>query len=702
MATVPQQAEAHQRHHTNERDETASTTTATEASQGLASPILEVDTSAALSNTLDAAENADTPSSSVEAVVLNLAEQYLDALYLSKTSLAYFPKSTLARARANVGDAESEPSRMRTFISYLKEMVLSHSTFDKKYRQSIPEAITTLAPKEEEEKVGVHDDTRGKKKTKKLEKAKPGKNGLYTIETNFVQKWWETQDIKVERNSHHRQTQALQADLRFREILLQIILVLEVLALEASMSPLSETQPPAPSACSGEDTCQYESEMVNTKKKKGKWRDLDATLELLVDRLCIWQSIEALDTSEKAKQSEEQTAQRAIATETPTNKDRLQDFSQHVLIPFYGPRLRSKVEELAKRMGVSTQSSPVRPVPSNTYKRVAPGAEIERRPGARQHKLQRTSSVTGPQRRPPSLVRSATDSMIQRETRDRSMTPLNESMKPPRRTLSRSSSISSSTKLSQREVDMTAIAKFSQTKVKRKPSVDKELEDAIATLRKPNRGKAVGEYVTTLETNKSQLSKKPWLKSRLDVEVGATPRREHKTTDLLQTYEGLTGQACPNDFPIPSTAPRNPSQPRRIIGITDSTIRPTASSAQASRDRNAVFQTPSDRPSKKAQRRSPPVSNSEGGTFVPSSTRKLTGVVSLAVTPVKSSGKLEEVILQSSPPDIAVGTRMECEVQTPPARRAVEAPSARPVAKASGTSIYASLGWDDDDVDELL
>ncbi|KAI5819752.1 DNA replication regulator SLD3-domain-containing protein, partial [Pyronema omphalodes] len=93
-------------------------------------------------------------------------KQYLDTLYLTKTSLAYFSKSTLSRARASCHDFQgitSSPNRFEELNSFLKQMVLPLEKMDIKYRKSLVQCV--------------------------LENEVDDKTVFRTDEETFIQKW---------------------------------------------------------------------------------------------------------------------------------------------------------------------------------------------------------------------------------------------------------------------------------------------------------------------------------------------------------------------------------------------------------------------------------------------------------------------------------------------------------------------------------
>jgi hypothetical protein len=67
----------------------------------------------------------------------SLVGQYLEALYSAKTSLAYFAKSALSRARAEFQRLEQDDS----LISFLQTMVLSIDDFNAKYETHLSRMV---------------------------------------------------------------------------------------------------------------------------------------------------------------------------------------------------------------------------------------------------------------------------------------------------------------------------------------------------------------------------------------------------------------------------------------------------------------------------------------------------------------------------------------------------------------------------------
>ena len=215
-----------------------------------------------------------------------------------KTPLAYFAKGPLSRARAAFNDNAGSVYDRSLLTQFLRSIILPLITIDAKYRETLPDLVKgfpfeTLSDNECASLV-----TAIGKKTRKSKKTKAGKNGLYADEEMSIARWWTGKDMSyvVCDSSDAREDAIKRAllELRARETQLQIILILETLALEASVT-----------MSSGPDSLQEALPIqggVSQKrpKKPKKPQDLDTLLDLLADRLCIWQSM-AMDEAKSSK-----------------------------------------------------------------------------------------------------------------------------------------------------------------------------------------------------------------------------------------------------------------------------------------------------------------------------------------------------------------------------------------------------------------
>lgn len=125
------------------------------------------------------------------------------------------------------------------------------------------------------------------KKTRKTKRLKPGKDGLYPEEEVSVVQWWLCRSSRTDgEDSIGNREESVRIRLleqRARETQLQIILVLETLALEASKREKGGEDIPA--------VIERRYFPSKQKTKTKKIQDLNVLLDLLVDRLCIWQSM---------------------------------------------------------------------------------------------------------------------------------------------------------------------------------------------------------------------------------------------------------------------------------------------------------------------------------------------------------------------------------------------------------------------------
>ena len=154
---------------------------------------------------------------------------------------------------------------------------------------------------------------------------------------------------------------------------------------------------------------------------------------------------------------------------------------------------------LRQKLGGPKTPSPMRPplakAASSSQLRHKPGAAMQR-PGLRKPRrtLERvlTDEKTTSQRRAPGLSRSMTDSVLpglKREVSDTSLTSI-----PVNRV-----ALHQSKRYSQREVDLEAVTQAAEAKLRKKASVEQELQGAIAALKRPNPRMAVKELVEAAE-----------------------------------------------------------------------------------------------------------------------------------------------------------------------------------------------------------
>ncbi len=274
----------------------------------------------------------------LQVVSTHLVNQYLEALYLSKTSLAYFAKGPLSRARAASNSDQATAVQKQDLAQFIRSMILTMIAMDKKYKERIPSTIKLLTQRI----LPVTSTSAVTAKPIKVrtgKKLKLGKDGFYAVEESFLEKWLLDDDSdpnstdapRLENGKPSLNTKV--AELRLRENLLQLILILEVLAIEASETV--ET-PLATEPCTMDS--QICTQEVGTKAKRPRVKrpqDIKITLDMLIDRLCIWQSVNADEDSGIDRKSEvrpcNNVASKALATTRAS--DQLKDFCREVAIP---------------------------------------------------------------------------------------------------------------------------------------------------------------------------------------------------------------------------------------------------------------------------------------------------------------------------------------------------------------------------------
>ncbi|KAF2448009.1 hypothetical protein P171DRAFT_429592 [Karstenula rhodostoma CBS 690.94] len=515
----------------------------------------------------------------------SFVDQYLDALYISKTSLAYFTKGPIARIRNTFTSTEEGAPATHELVTFIRTMLLSHKSEEKKYREKLPEVIKDFPPRSFSGDEG--DAPKKPKKSKK--KVKPNRDGMYPQETGVVKKWWfggiSTAEIARDESKDQRIKRRL-GDLRVREALLQMILILEITALE-SLSTYKAPEGQDVVAEESQTAAQAGEESQSKPKRKKKTDDVNLLLDLLLDKLCIWQSIEqdgVLDF-DASKHDE--------GLDGSSGKDRLQSFCIEVIVPFYMHRLPEQARMVNKKLGGPTPLSPpkrkaMRP-PNVSRKSGEPKESEHKKPRRSLGRVAtdttgRTGSV-----RAPSLNRSATDSTILNTIkREGSEVPL--AAIPFQRSPSNAARQTAShlKLLKGREMDLNTTSKAAAARAQQRKRVEEDLQQAISALKKPNRGLAAGSYADDVEkrslgslgsAGSANRSRKPVNTVRKivkDVQVTATPSARRRTKDMVQqtpmhhdnpfVRPRPSDTHPPSDFFIPSSAARPP--PSSVVPAT--------------------------------------------------------------------------------------------------------------------------------------
>ena len=231
----------------------------------------------------------ETSSQKPEDSLKTIKVQYQDALYLSRASLAYFAKGPLSRARANFQSPNGSADCCLKLTEFLRTMILDLHVMDKKYRETLPNLVKDFpfASLSDGESASVIETVQ--KTSRKSKKDKVSRNGLYAGEDVIIARWWLGRDVSgVSCDSNDAREESRKRTIleqRAREAQLQIIILLETLALEATTVVCGEN------SADVDNVDQEQGEYTAKAKKSRKPQDLHTLLDLLADRLCIWQSM---------------------------------------------------------------------------------------------------------------------------------------------------------------------------------------------------------------------------------------------------------------------------------------------------------------------------------------------------------------------------------------------------------------------------
>ncbi|KAL3449517.1 DNA replication regulator SLD3-domain-containing protein [Aspergillus insuetus] len=510
-----------------------------------------------------------------------LKEQYLQALYITKASVAYFAKAPLPRCRAAFQSLNPETGTISDLTTFYREAILTAKKMDLKFRETLPATLHDIV-------LTMSDDEAPKKR--KSKKKTLGRNGLYAEEQDFIRRGWKNRSLAETGTSAETSREAeikkYVSDLRLRETQLQILLILETMALEAAAAE------EAKKACHEEASNDATSQKSKPKSKKSQ--DLNTMLELHLDRLCIWHTVSFDDVPADA-----QASGSAQQSGKAGGSDAMRDFCTEVIIPFYASRLPDRCKTITRKLGVSVSAISAFPKSAKKSSRKESGA-VERNPSQRQsrralHRVLTDEQTTSQGKSQPSLNRSITaPSQIESK---RETTPLLPSLS----TSVRGGIQKAKRAAENREVDLIAVARQHETKLKRVQMLadqKKELDAAILTLRKPNRELVAKDIAQDVEKRlTSSSSRKPKNPVRnphgQGVQVMATPSKTRKRDaglglPLQKNVVRSKAKPASASFSSPFNA-----EPQVIPG---SIIRPTSFSGETFTADVAVQETPSRRP----------------------------------------------------------------------------------------------------------
>ena len=643
-----------------------------------------------------------------------LSKQYLETLYLSRTSLAYFSKGPLARARAALSCNSSSELQAAELIAFLRQATLSSATMEKKYRESVTQLINDL-PTIEPESAGKAVKARRKSKWK----PKRDRSGLFTNEKDYLALWWRKEDENDSSSSSMETTETLLKQraprLRKRETFLQIILILEILALEALSPPTNPTLD-TENKTAVVNSKNSQADNGEKKQKKKKEADIAGILDGLVDWLCIWCSLESSSPVKSDNLGNNSGKE--------DGNDELKSFCVEVIIPFYMSRCPQQAASVNKKLGGPSAPTPVKRRPSAISKK--PGEPAGRQPPEpRTRELMTrvsTETLNQPTGRPSSLQRSATDSdllaaNIKKENGDVSVVlgdiaparlkPQQSMQALPRKRVSLLHQIPGS----KREVDLSAMSQSNQVKLRKKAEVNEKLRDAIATLKKPNRALAVQEIAENADerfakaitkgksTSNSQAKRGVGERSK-PIAVTATPKHV-KATPVRRTNSTKTSMQSSGSYPtsiVPSSGVKLFAHSLNVSSRTP------AVPQTGHRARHAL--DVEDTPSRGFAKFLPTALAREPGTLLesPIGDRKRSTVQPLT-QPLKMRALNETTIAKPSSDTVGLSKydskqRVTFDTkEASPTRRGTRHAADSPLGKYIGPqpqSIYDTLGWNED------
>ena len=202
------------------------------------------------------------------------------------------------------------------------------ATIDTKYRETVPNLVKNLP-------FGMFSDDEhasmvpaSGKNVRKSKRIKVGKNGLHAGEDVDIARWWMGRDISSvacdSEDARDSVTRTAILEQRVRETQLQVVLVLETLALEASA-------PDAPHASMSEIELSATGTHSQKPKKSRKPLNLETHLDLLADRLCIWHSMD-INEAKTSDGDDRQPSDRRPKAPEPGD-DSLRQFCVDVILP---------------------------------------------------------------------------------------------------------------------------------------------------------------------------------------------------------------------------------------------------------------------------------------------------------------------------------------------------------------------------------
>ncbi|KAK6515458.1 hypothetical protein TWF506_007793 [Arthrobotrys conoides] len=678
--------------------------------------------------------------SSPEFGLARLRQQYYSLLYTSKSSLQYFPKTSLSRARVLFPTNGDSPASRLDLLLCLENMVMSVEECDEKYRAGIRDVSNA---KRAQSGTAVDHMTNDL-----LECAIVPPDCLRDNEIKYVLKWLKSLSDddgpirSLEQEEIH--LQKCTTELRSRETELQVIVILEILAIKESLSDTKMKEyEKLKKAADRRRRRRGKIEQGDNgeKKKRKKKMDLLVLLDLLVDRLCIWHSI---GTGEEPKSSQ---------PKPKDAKDRLRHFCIEIVIAYYSSRLPSLCEDIrCKCTGKIKQTKKDYDLAIGDEETQLDISQIE----SQDTMLETTEdssmfsksvygsrptlsrSLTAPTGRPQlERAESSFSASLHGESQDLTLdfaaqvSQDKEAMKTSFR-----GGITNTKKTAERRV----VEMAPRTK-RRKTEGDDEsqLKDAIKNIAKPNRLAVAEEMVSASVQRMKITGRKPKKTIRIPVasntvQVAATPRKNNRTVKLLERRPDVPMAIAEEEDHIPPSSQivpqssirgaRQKSEERDEVQATPSKApRADAHARTAFHQHDAqrlnllqssplcVSATPM-RPRRTFMESLNPGANSNSNAFVSSTPsnpfrtsrdtflakgfmNSITSSVTETPTKPSISSKLRSSLLQIDEGDVITSSPLQKPKPGTPVNRRLVVRNIEDDFGNDDTDIYKSLGWND-------
>ncbi|OTA04072.1 hypothetical protein A9Z42_0046100 [Trichoderma parareesei] len=614
--------------------------------------------------------------------------------------LSQLPSPNMSSEQAPLPGSEDRinPVSMASSAEEIFEGIRNHyfdalykSMIDKKYRESIPEIIAKLKDR-------IDSSDEGRKRKRKPKKMKLGKSGLYPLEDENVMRWWAANKPEPSDDGASitpSQIKSHVSILRTRETKLQMILIMEILALEPLKAAGESGEANLPALPGAADSGDLLENILHPQPKKRNKHNLPVLLDVHADRLTIWQST-ASDEQLLLEDAPSSQAPLDGNLDKKASSEPLRDFCVDVIMPFFSARLPELCDSISRKLGGPVIIAPVKAKstkrPLAGLRDLKPGTVTRRpQPPNPRKTLQRALSTEQQNRRSISrgpsnaiaLLRSATSTTlptIKRESLDSAgpMSLLPTDSQRRAQSLSRSSS--------------SGMNNPFDARASRKAEVESELKEAISALRKPNR-EVVGKAMAEADERKASTSLATKKLKRAPPRSALAPAVQVKATPANNRFKNMMpaksneGQACSEGFDelippssvvafVPSTGKRpafremykrSPSPTTDTVGDT-----PTKTSAKTSFIRRLLAEQSAIPPS------SPGVASiRKSAAFI---------VTNSPDKPTKTSA-YEGPDLMETPVKKSIQQRMDLYA-TPQTKQ--QEP------KGKSVSIFDRLGWNDD------